>query len=277
MQALDRAGWTVGLAFASHGVKVGVRTNESSALDRIQERLPPGRQPLSLSAVDHWFSLWIGGTGNRPGQWNDCVLYGESRLLGHARDPQSLYDQLEGEVQLHVAYHAEERVFVHAGVVGWRGKAVVIPGLSRSGKSTLVAELVRAGATYFSDEYAVLDEWGYVHPYPRRLSLRQAEGQPARRCRAEDLGGGTGKAPLPVGVVAVTQYRPGARWTPRPLSAGKATLELMFHAVPASRKPEAVLRTLEALTPRARNLAGSRGEAPEMAAALLREMETCSV
>jgi hypothetical protein len=30
-----------------------------------------------------------------------------------------------------------------------------------------VAELVRAGATYYSDEFAVLDSRGRVHPFPR--------------------------------------------------------------------------------------------------------------
>ena len=44
-------------------------------------------------------------------------------------------------------------------IVTWgRGRAIVIPGRTFSGKSTLVAELVRAGATYYSDEYAVEDE-----------------------------------------------------------------------------------------------------------------------
>jgi hypothetical protein len=35
--------------------------------------------------------------------------------------------------------------------------------LSYSGKTTLVSELIRAGATYYSDEYAVIDERGRVH------------------------------------------------------------------------------------------------------------------
>lgn len=270
MQALDRCGWTAGIAFASHGVRIGVRTNEPAALDRVRECLPPGWQPLPSPEVDYLLSLWLGGTGKRPGLWRDSVLYGESRLLGHSLDPGPLYEELEGDVHLQVAYFAEDRVFIHAGVVGWQGKAIVIPGLSRSGKSTLVAELVRSGAAYYSDEYAVLDEYGYVHPYPRRLSLRQPAGKP-RRCRAEELGGCAGVEPLPVGVVAVTTYRPGARWQPRPLSPGKATLELMFHAVPAERKPETVLRVLGAVTPQARKLGGLRGEAQEAAEMLLRE------
>ena len=175
-------------------------------------------------------------------------------------------------MQLHVAYFAEDRVFIHAGVVGWQGKAIVVPGLSRSGKSTLVAELVQAGADYYSDEYAVLDGRGQVHPYPRRLSLRRPEGMRPWRCSAEDLGGTTGVEPLPVGLVAVIAYRKGACWQPRPLSPGKATLELMFHTVPTLRKPETVLQTLETVTPHARKIASPRGEATEVTEALLHEV-----
>ena len=67
-------------------------------------------------------------------------------------------------------------VFLHAGVIGWRDRAFVFPGPSFAGKSTLIAELVRAGATYYSDEYAVVDEDGRVHPYARALQMRQSGG-----------------------------------------------------------------------------------------------------
>ncbi|MEP7147984.1 MAG: hypothetical protein ABI857_03805, partial [Acidobacteriota bacterium] len=69
-----------------------------------------------------------------------------------------------------VAEHARDCVFIHAGVVGWKGKAIVIPANSFQGKTTLVAELVKNGAEYYSDEYAILDEKGLVHPFPRDLS-----------------------------------------------------------------------------------------------------------
>src|SRR5439155_6705751 len=73
---------------------------------------------------------------------------------------------LESDVRLHVAETSKDGLFVHAGVVEWRGKAILIPGLSGSGKSTLVASLITAGAVYYSDEYAVLDWNGWVYPYP---------------------------------------------------------------------------------------------------------------
>ena len=70
-----------------------------------------------------------------------------------------------------VAQRSRQMLFVHAGVVGWRGLAIVIPGRSHTGKSTLVAELVWRGAVYYSDEFAVLDDTGRVHPSRRPLVL----------------------------------------------------------------------------------------------------------
>src|SRR5262249_9105581 len=52
---------------------------------------------------------------------------------------------------------------VHSGVVAHGGRAILLPGPTSTGKSTLVAELVRRGAAYFSDEYALLDAEGRVH------------------------------------------------------------------------------------------------------------------
>src|SRR4051795_11448280 len=85
-----------------------------------------------------------------------------------------------------------QRLLGHAGVVGWRGVAIVIPGRRATGKSTLVAELVRRGAVYYSDAFAVLDEAGRVHPYRRTLG----QDVPAD--------------PLPIGLIVAGAYQPGS-------------------------------------------------------------------
>ncbi len=138
-----------------------------------------------------------------------------------------------------------------------------------SGKSTLVRELLRAGADYYSDEFAVLDSEGLVHPFPRRLSLRQEGGLPARRCVAAELGSRTGVEPLPVGTIVFARYRPGARWRPTPLSPGQAVLELLKSTFCALQQPELALNALDRVVVQARSWKGFRGEAAEAAAALL--------
>jgi hypothetical protein len=182
-------------------------------------------------------------------------------------------DALETRLQWQVATEAHNRVVVHAGVVAWRGRAIILPGYSFGGKSTLVAELLRRGATYYSDEYALLDARGHVHPYARRLSLRPVGDTPGRRCTAADLGAATGTGPLPVSQVALTKYRPQARWQPRRLSAGQAVWELMNCTLTAQARPDAALNVLQQLAGGAACWKGVRGEAAETAARLLEQAD----
>ncbi len=269
MDKIDRLGWTDGIAFESYGLKIGVRVNDATVMERVRGCLPPGWKPAASPFVDHLMSLRIGGTAQRSNVRNYSLLYGGLARLARTMDVEELFQALENELQLHVAEWAQKRVFVHSGVVGWKGRALLIPGRSMSGKSTLVAELVRAGASYYSDEFAVLDGHGRVHPYPRLLALRQPNGERARRVSATELGGSTGTAPLPVGLVAVARYRPGAAWKPRPITQGAGVLELLDHSIPAMRAPETVLNTLKCVVQKTRTVKNTRGEDQETARALL--------
>ena len=165
---------------------------------------------------------------------------------------------------MYVAEMARRRVFVHAGAVGWNGKAIIIPGRSYSGKTTLVRELVRAGATYYSDEYAVLDMQGRLHPYPQPLAIRKAGSYGQQKHPVETLGGVVGSKPLSVGLVIVSKYRENARWRPIQLTAGQGVLELLNNTVPARRKPEVVLPVLQKAVVAATILKGDRSEAAEI-------------
>jgi hypothetical protein len=158
---------------------------------------------------------------------------------------------------------------VHAGVVGWKDRAILIPGLSHSGKSTLVNQLIRAGATYYSDEYAVLDSRGRVHPYPRPLGMRSPGSDRGEKVNAEDLGATIGSKPLRVGLVLSTRFKEGARWRPKEITHGKGVLELMSNTVAARSQPERALTVLPAALKSARILKGVRGEAGEIVELIL--------
>jgi hypothetical protein len=189
--------------------------------------------------------------------------------VARTRDLDAILEILERELQLYVAEHARRRVFVHAAVVGWRGRAIVIPGRSESGKTTLVKALVEAGATYYSDEYAVLDERGRVHPFSKPMSVRRNGDRGARELFPEDLSGMSGVKALPVGLVIATSYQEGSRWRPRQLLPGRAVMALLAHTVPLRRKPERALSTLRQVVADALVLKGVRGEAGEVAGAIL--------
>jgi hypothetical protein len=272
MEKLDRLGWTAGLSFQAFGVRVGVRVNRPEVLDRIREHLPPGWKPSNSPVVKRLYSLKVGGETSRPNLRHFHLLFGNVVRMGRSFDLESLLQIFESDLQLYVAEAAPGRVFVHAGVVGWRGRAIVIPGRSFSGKSTLVAELVRAGASYYSDEYAVLDSSGRVHAYPRKLALREDGSTYPRRLSVESLGGLCGVKPLHVGLVVVTKFREGATWRPRALSPGQGMLALLDNTISIQSKPEAAFPVLRQVASDAAILKSARGEARHMVDSILKSL-----
>lgn len=246
--------------FDAYGVRVGVRTNRASILRRLRSRLPAGWHHAKSGEAGHWLSLLA---GRRSFEVHDGAV-----RLARMQSLERAIGFLLSELSRHVAENATRRLFVHAGVVGWRGAAILIPGRSHSGKSTLVAALVEAGAECYSDEYAVLDSRGRVHPLPLPLNLRTPAGRP-RPTSPMGLGR-VGTKALPVGMVLVTRYRRGARWRPRRLSPGEATLALLSHTVPARKCPKAALRILPRVAVRAVALRGTRGEARLVVESILR-------
>src|SRR3981081_1586869 len=273
MAKIDRLGWADGTSFTSYGVRVGVRVNNPAILKDLTARMPPGSKPASFAVVDHLYSI-IGGRAKPESKVRRLSLgYWNLLRFARAREFDDVLEAFESHVQLTVAEHAPRRIFVHAGVVGWKDRAILIPGLSHSGKTTLVDQLIRAGATYYSDEYAVLDERGRVHPDPRALGMRSPNSFESKKVRAEDIGAAGGSNPLRVGLVVSTNFKDGARWRPRPLSRGKGVLELMANTVSARSQPELALTVLPKALESARILKGVRGEAAEIVDSILQRVE----
>src|SRR5882762_198704 len=264
MKKVDRLGWAVGFSLKSYGVRIGIRSNDPTALDRVCRHLPNEWESLPSSVVDRVYSILIGGKGPRANVRRLNLLYGDHIQLARSLDLDSVFERFESDLRLFVAELARHRVFVHAGVVGWKGQAIVIPGRSYSGKSTLVAALVRAGATYYSDEYAVFDSRGRVHPFSKPLELREEGEFRQTKITVTELGGQSGTKPLPVRLVLMTQFKRGARWRPRKLTAGRGVLEMLFNTVSARRSPGRALATLQRVAARADVLKGVRGDARDV-------------
>ena len=273
MKKVDRLGWAVGFSLKSYGVRIGIRSNDPAALDRVCRHLPSEWENASSAVVDRVYSILIGGKDARANVRRLNLLYGDHVRLARSFDLDVVFETLESDLRLFVAELAKHRIFVHAGVVGWKGKAIVIPGRSYSGKSTLVAELVRAGASYYSDEYAVLDSRGRVHPFEKPLEIREEGEFTQTKVTVDELGGFLGTKPLPVGLVLMTQFKSGARWRPRKLSPGRGVLELLFNTVSARRSPEKALATLQQVTARAEVLKGVRGNASDVVPRVLERIE----
>lgn len=268
---LDRIGWTEGLAFESHGAKLGIRTNDPAVWDRLAGLLPPGSVPASSPVVEGLYSLKVAAPA-RAGVRPYHLLYQGIAQLARTRDLEEALEVLESDLHSQVATRAQDSLFVHAGVAGWRGQAIVIPGRSFSGKTSLIAALVAAGAEYFSDEYAVLDASGLVHAYPKPLSLRGSSGQTREKRTIESLGGRTALGPLPVGLILDTQYVPGARWRPRSLSPGAALMTLLDNTVQVRTQPQWALPILQKAVSGAAAVKSRRDEAEAAASWALKHL-----
>lgn len=239
------------IVFESFGLIAEVVSDDQRVFDSLPSALPPGWRPESGRAVAQ-FGLTREGV----------VTLDETEVPHHEGDRRAPLARLAAVVRHHIAEHAPRHVFIHAGVVAVAGSAVVIPGSSRSGKTTLVGELVRAGAQYYSDEYAVVDPEGLIQPFAKPLSVRAAG--------AQELGvpipaAQTGSQPIQAGLIVITSYEPEADWVPTVLTPGEGAFALLRHTVAARSRPRDALLAVTALSRDARVISGSRGEASDTA------------
>ena len=138
-----RASVTAGVQRAeAYGVAFEVRVDDPRLRAAVRARFPPGwratrRPPSVLLTLLH--------DARSPG----VSVRMEGRLLERGLTHARALDVLESELQLAVARLARPEVFVHAGVVAVNGRAILVPGRSGAGKTTLVRALLAAGATYY--------------------------------------------------------------------------------------------------------------------------------
>jgi hypothetical protein len=276
MEKLYRLVGAAGMCFEAFGVTVGVRVNKPRILGMLDDRFPPGFRQQKVQNVKRLYSLYVDQAERRRGVRRFHSVYSDTQVLLRSENETDLYEAFERDVDSFIAETSTTRFFVHAGVVGWKGRAIVIPGRSYSGKSTLVAEFLRAGATYYSDEFAVFDRKGHVHPFSRPLGIR-VEGAEQRQTRktADEFGSKAGNTPLPVGLVIVTEYRKLTAWRPRPISPGRGVLKLLANAFSTRVSPARALRILTKAGEGAHILVGGRGEAREVVNSVQQKFASC--
>jgi hypothetical protein len=252
----------VTLTGAAYGLGITMVAPSRAFLDRMRAALPPQWVADQDGSPELRFVLMT-DDGEAP-----RITLNDDLLLEDSLD--AMFQLLPSVVRQYVAAEAREAVFVHAGAVAYRGRGIVIPGKSFSGKTTLVAALARAGAEYYSDEYAVIQADGRLIPYPKELSLRMVEGSRFQTERSiADLGGVMGSDPVEIGLLVLTEYRPSATWEPQLLSVAEGMVELLAHTEPVQARPESTLAVVTRALANSKVLKGLRGDADETAAALL--------
>ncbi len=219
--------------------------------------------------VDTWIELRevapSGGAGLAP----TYRLIDTEAAIDQPVDASEVDGHLEWAVLEALARHVRTFVLLHAGVVAWHGRAILLPGHSHAGKSSLTAALVRAGADYGSDDCAAIGPDGLIHPLARRMALRQRDGR-MERVDVRDWGARVAAAPIAPGLVVVARYVTDATWCPRVLTPGEAVHAMIPHVFGLARAPARTLAALASVAEAARTIEGTRGEAAPVAAWLLK-------
>jgi hypothetical protein len=229
--------------FESYGVPVRLESNSREVLDEAiataRKALLGQAEEIDCGLAEQVFSLptHLDGT---------CSMMQNGETMVTAEPEMRFWKYFDSLVRILVAEFTKERIFLHAGVVGWKGKAIILPGNSFYGKTTFVAELVRRGADYYSDEYAVLDADGLVHPFARPLSIRNDSGTITETpTSVSDLKGIEGEIPLPVGIVFFTQHVPESTPNYEYLTTGQGVVEIIAQTIAIRRNTEFAIKVLK--------------------------------
>lgn len=150
------------------GVRVRVRCEEAAPRRRLEvaygrslrAEAAPGSREAELGA-----SLASDGTS-----W---LLRVDGRAERREEDPDLALRGFHHELLHGVMLRRLDLYFVHAAVVALEDRGLVLPGLSRAGKSTLALALVERGARFLSDELLAFEPaTGQALAFPRAPKIR---------------------------------------------------------------------------------------------------------
>jgi hypothetical protein len=255
------------LFIESYGIRVRITSNKPEAIKaarkKIKENLPDCFTEIEETETEHNFLL----------AWNrseDDSLYKNGKMIFARTRRKNLLEYFGSDIRRTIAEFAVGRVFIHSGAVSWKGRAIIIPAKSFRGKTALTAALVKRGALYYSDEYAVLDDEGFLHPFPKTLSIRgEIDEYQQVEYPVEKLGGTAATEKTRVGMILISEYKPFAKWNPQILSPAKGIMEIIRHTVPIRTNPAYVLKVLDKIVNNAIIVKSRRADVSKSADSIL--------
>ena len=221
------------------------------SMPRIQSEIVGAEIDLRVLRDGHGFRLFCNGTNE------------------FARDLSALATQAVRLLDEAIVKCLTNLTAVHAGAVELAGRALLLPGGTHAGKSALVAELLRRGAAYLSDEYALIDAEGQAHPYPRPLLLRNG-GLEQVPFLPEECNARVGNAPLMVRWIFALEYDPAAIWQIAPVPQSEALLILLRNTPHVSTESPRIVPALKRASAGSECYRGRRSNAVEAADEILR-------
>jgi len=260
-------------SFSSFGVDVCLVFDDADLLDRFKNSLnlifKNNLSPKVRSSKDHLISVQSAGRSESF----SYTFNGKEHALeaGEGR----LFKVLRTLVRVTVAGNSREKLFIHAGAVSWKGKGLILPAHSNSGKTSLVIELCKLGAHYFSDEYAVLDSDGLLFPFPKHLSVRGEGGRfDQQDFDVSELGCVIANEPVPIQMVLFSQFsETQVEWSPKELSPGEGLLRLIPHIISIPIDPSYGLKMCGTAVQGVPLFEAPRGEAAAFAPQVLELLE----
>ncbi|MBE7516523.1 MAG: hypothetical protein HS105_07965 [Chloracidobacterium sp.] len=244
--------------FISFGVPVSFTSNDAELFEKgsqiIRSALLERCDPYLADNAANLLTL------NRVGEQAAISIDGE--VEGACELTEGFFKYFDTRVRLLIAERAPDVVFLHSGAIGWNGKVILFPGDSFAGKTTVVAEFLRRGATYYSDEYAVIDHSGNVHPFARKLWLRDFD-DPSSRIITDPraLGGSVAEGAAPVCAVMFLEYRKNSRFRPHLLTAGEGLMRLLRQTTSLKFSPKFAIKVLNELASRVTFVESTRSNA----------------
>ena len=195
------------------------------------------------------------------------ALHQGDAVIMRAASPDDVLVGLQRWLDTEITRRVTHLTPVHAGVVSWRSRAILLPGPSGAGKTALVSALVDRGATYYSDELAFVDARGWVHAYPRHMVVRDARGvgRSAPVARAAH----TPTDAIPAGLMLALRFAANERFEVVRLASSEGLLVLLAntaHRLSSVRSVPAGFLQVAAL---AASYRGTRGESSEATDAIL--------
>jgi len=246
------------LGVSAFGLRIAVLTDCQPAHDYFDRCLLPWlpRSTPDPEAADLVFRV----SQNREGNVFSAQA-GDRMIASHDTLP-AIFELLQRLTDEVVTRGLRDMVAIHAGVVAWNGCAALLPGASHAGKTTLVMELLKRGAVYYSDEYALLDAEGRVHAYPRPLMIRDRGGfrQPTL---ASAWNAATADSPATVRLILSVEWASEEQWRVGRIPQSEALLVLLKNTPRAMADSPEILGCLRSAASSAICYAGVRGEGAE--------------
>jgi hypothetical protein len=260
-EQLENASWNETLSCVCYDYVVTIKSAKNGYLEELKRKMPVNFERCDSEEVNPHFNIFITETAER-----ELVFFFFDKLVPRLKYQfgEPTYEQnFEFLVDMLGSSNAarnENYVVLHAGAVSFNGTGIIFPADSYSGKSTLTSEFVKHGATYYSDEYAVISKDGRLFPYIKPISMREPGGWDQTDLDVRSFGGEPGTEPVEIGYILFTQFKKFSRWNPESISSVRAVFEMLPHSMNGKNNPEFTIQVLQNAAKKAKVLKSSRGD-----------------